>query len=57
LLSDKIASVNFLFEKYIHILALEMASPGNQHSANCIGALSFPISLLPMIAFAWQGMT
>jgi len=57
LLSDKIASVNFLFEKYIHILALEMASPGNQHSANCIGALSFPISLLPTIAFAWQGMT
>jgi len=59
LLSDKIASVNFLFEKYIHILALEMASPGNhyQHSANCIATLSFPISLLPMIAFAWQGMT
>jgi len=33
-----------LFEKYIYILALEMASPGNQHCANCIGALSFPIS-------------
>jgi len=38
-LFDKIASV---FEKYIDILALEMASPGNQHCANCIGALSFP---------------
>jgi len=38
-LFDKIASV---FEKYIYILALEMASPGNQHCANCIGALSFP---------------
>jgi len=24
-----------LFEKYIYILALEMASPGNQHCANC----------------------
>ena len=23
-----------LFEKYIHILALEMASPGNQHGLN-----------------------
>ena len=33
-----------LFEKYINILALEIASPGNRHCANCIGALSFPIS-------------
>jgi len=33
-----------LFEKYIHILALEMASSGNQHCDNCIGALSFTIS-------------
>jgi len=32
-----------LFEKRIHILALEMASPGNQHRANYIGTLSFPI--------------
>jgi len=30
-----------LFEKYVYILALEMASPGNQHCANCIGTLSF----------------
>jgi len=30
-----------LFERYIYILALEMASPGNQHRANCIGTLSF----------------
>ena len=41
-LFDKIASVYF-FEKYINILALEMASPVNRHCANCIGALSFPI--------------
>ena len=32
-----------LFEKYIHILALEMASPENQHCINCIGTLSFAI--------------
>ena len=32
-----------LFEKHIYILALEMASSGNQHWANCIGTLSFPI--------------
>jgi len=32
-----------LLEKYnIYILALEMASPGNQHCANCIGTLSLP---------------
>jgi len=41
-LFDKIASVS-LFEKYINILELEMASPGNRHCANCIGALSFTI--------------
>ena len=44
MLFDKIASVYILFEKYIYILALEMASPGNQHCANCIGTLSFPIN-------------
>ena len=38
---DKIASVFILLEKYVCILALEMASPGNQHCANCIGTLSF----------------
>jgi len=32
-----------LSEKYIYILALVMASPGNRHYANCIGALSFPM--------------
>jgi len=42
-LFDKIASVYILFEKYINILALEMASPGNRHCANCIGTFSFPI--------------
>jgi len=35
-----------LFEKYIYILALKMASSGNQHCTNCIGALSFPIGCL-----------
>ena len=30
-----------LFEKYIYILALEMASPGNQHSASCFEALQW----------------
>jgi len=30
-----------LFEKCIYILALEMASPGNQYCASCIGTLSF----------------
>jgi len=43
-LFDKIASPNTLFEKYIYILALEMASPWNRHCASCIGTLSFPIS-------------
>ena len=33
-----------LFEKLIYILALEMASPGNQHCANSIGTLSFPVA-------------
>jgi len=35
-----------LFEKYIFILALEVASPGNQHCANCIGTLSFPMMMM-----------
>jgi len=30
-----------LFKKYINILALKMASPGNQHCVSCIGTLSF----------------
>jgi len=32
-----------LFEKYIYILELKMASPGNGQCSNCIGTLSFPI--------------
>jgi len=32
---------SILFEKYTYILALEMASPGNQHLANFIRTLSF----------------
>jgi len=31
-----------LFEKYIYILALEMASPENRHCASGIGTLLFP---------------
>ena len=42
MLFEKIASVYFIW-KYIYILALEMASPGNQHCANYIGTLSFPM--------------
>ena len=33
-----------LFEKYSYILALKMASPGNQHCVSCIGTLLFPIA-------------
>jgi len=40
-LFDKIASV-YSIGKYVNILALETASPGNRHCANGIGALSFP---------------
>ena len=32
-----------LFEKYIYVLALKMASPWNQHCVSCIGTLSFPL--------------
>jgi len=42
-LFDKIASVYFIWF-FFQILALEMASSGNQHFANCIGTLSFPIN-------------
>ena len=35
---------HILFEKYINILALEMASRGNRHCANCIGTLWFPVA-------------
>ena len=44
-LFDEIALVYYIW-KYIYILALEMASPGNQHCANCIGTLLFPIGLV-----------
>jgi len=44
MLFDKTASVHFIRKKYIYILALEMASPGNQHCASCIGTLSFLIA-------------
>jgi len=38
-----------LFEKYIYILALEMASPGNQHCANCIGIRSFSMEVCLLV--------
>ena len=44
-LFDKIASVYFIWKKNIYILALEMASPENQHCANCICTLSFPMAV------------
>ena len=34
-----------LLEKYIYIAALETAVPRNQHCANCIGTLSFPVGV------------
>jgi len=37
-LFDKIAFVYILFGKYIYILALEMASPGNRHCAIVVSA-------------------
>jgi len=37
---------NYLFYlKNIYTLALEMASPGNQQCASCIGTLSFDIAI------------
>ena len=45
-LFDKIPFVYILFEKYIYILTLKMASSGNPHCAICIGTLSFPIKTL-----------
>jgi len=40
MLFDKSVSVYF-FEQYIYIVPLEMASPGNQHCARCIGTPTF----------------
>ena len=39
-----------LFEKYIYILALEMASTENRHCANCIGTLPFAIAFARCLA-------
>ena len=38
--------MGYLYVFYINILALEMASRWNQHCANCIGKLSFPVGYL-----------
>jgi len=33
----------FIWKKYIYILALKMANPGNQLCASCIGTVSLPV--------------
>jgi len=43
-LFDKIAVAYFTRETYISILALEMAGPGNQQFASCIGTLLVPMN-------------
>jgi len=35
--------IYFISKKYVNILTLEIANPGNRHCASCIGTLSFPI--------------
>ena len=30
-----------------------MASPGNRHCANCIGAFSFPVSMTTAVPHSW----
>jgi len=43
----RVLSINrkiYIKNKIKNILALEMANPGKQHCANCIGSLSFPIA-------------
>jgi len=39
-----------LFEKYIHILALEMAGSGNQHCADSMGTVLVPCETLTIYA-------
>ena len=46
--NDKIPCVYILFDKYINILALEMASPGNRHCAN-VSAHFRSLSLAPSL--------
>ena len=41
MLFDKIASVYFIWKKYVYILALDMTSPWNQHCANSIVSAHF----------------
>ena len=41
-----------LLEKYINILALEMARRRNRHCAGCIGTLSFAMS----VSGQWYGV-
>jgi len=44
-LFDEIAFPYILFEKYINILALDMASPEIRNCANYIGTLPFPMAI------------
>jgi len=55
-LFDKIAFVYF-FGKYIYILALEMASPRNQHCANCLGILPFPMTSISYRTLTTSSLT
>jgi len=41
-----------LFEKCNDILALQMASPGNQYCASCVGTLLFPMPTIDLCAFS-----
>ena len=44
---DKIASIYFMQKIYIYLhFRTGNGQPGNQHCANCISALSFPISII-----------
>ena len=48
---------HILFEKHVYILALEMAKPRNNHCANYIGTLSFPmyrpVALVHLLSLAF----
>jgi len=54
-LFDKILLSCILFEKYINILALEMASRGKRHCASCISTLSFLMGMANFVPLhvAW----
>jgi len=45
-LFDNVASVFYIWKNILIFYHWKWAADGNQHCANCIGALSFPIQLL-----------